>query len=54
MTAALEGEEWSATRPGRTLPPGKNPVPISQKARICQVVMKKQENPKSGYSISRV
>jgi len=24
MTAALEGGEWSAARPGRTLPPGKN------------------------------
>ena len=23
MTAALEGAEWSAARPGRTLPPGK-------------------------------
>ena len=23
MTAALEGGEWSAARPGRTLPPGK-------------------------------
>ena len=23
MTAGLEGGEWSATRPGRTLPPGK-------------------------------
>jgi len=23
MTAALEGGEWSATRPGRTLPPRK-------------------------------
>ena len=23
MTAALEGGEWSASRPGRTLPPGK-------------------------------
>ena len=22
MTAALEGGEWSAARPGRTLPPG--------------------------------
>ena len=22
MTAALEGDEWSAARPGRTLPPG--------------------------------
>ena len=24
MTAALEGGEWSAARPGRTLPPGKD------------------------------
>jgi len=28
MTAALERGEWSAARPGRTLPPGKDPVPI--------------------------
>ena len=33
MTAALEGGEWSAARPGRTLPPGKEPVPILQEAR---------------------
>ena len=32
MTAALEGGEWSAARPGRTLPPGKTPVPILQEA----------------------
>ena len=32
MTAALEGDEWSAARPGRTLPPGKDPVPIAQEA----------------------
>ena len=32
MTAALEGGEWSAARPGRTLPPGKEPVPILQEA----------------------
>ena len=33
-TAALEGGEWSAARPGRTLPLGKNgyPVPIVQEA----------------------
>jgi len=30
MTAALEGGEWSAARPDRTLPPGKDPVPILQ------------------------
>jgi len=32
MTAALEGGEWSAARPDRTLPPGKDPVPILQEA----------------------
>ena len=32
MTAALEGDEWSAARPGRTLPPGKDLVLISQEA----------------------
>jgi len=32
MTAALERGEWSAARPGRTLPPGKDPVPILQEA----------------------
>jgi len=30
MTAALEGCEWSAARPGRTLTPWKDPVPILQ------------------------
>ena len=28
MTAALEGDEWSAVRPGRTLPPGKTRYPL--------------------------
>ena len=32
MTAALEGGEWSAAHPGRTLPHGKEPVPIVQEA----------------------
>jgi len=32
MTAALEGGEWSAARPGRNLPPVKEPVPILQEA----------------------
>jgi hypothetical protein len=32
MTTALEGDEWSAARPGRTLPPGGDPVPILQEA----------------------
>jgi len=29
MTAALEGDEWSAARPGRTLPPGKTRYPFT-------------------------
>jgi len=28
MTAALEGDEWSAARHGRTLPPGKTRYPF--------------------------
>ena len=32
MTAALEGSEWSAARPGRNLPPGKDTEHIVQKA----------------------
>jgi len=28
MTAALEGGEWSAARPGRTLPPGTTRYPL--------------------------
>jgi len=28
MTAALEGGEWSATRPGQSLPPGKTRYPL--------------------------
>jgi hypothetical protein len=32
-TSALDGDEWSASRPGRALPPGKGPlVPIGQEA----------------------
>ena len=30
MTAALEGGEWSAERPDRSLPPRKDNVPILQ------------------------
>jgi hypothetical protein len=32
-TSTLDGAEWSASRPGRALPPGKGPpVPIVQEA----------------------
>ena len=33
MTAVLEGGEWSAARPGRTLPPGKTLYPFYR--RLC-------------------
>ena len=36
MTTALEGGEESASRPGRSLPPEKNPVPIVQEAGWAQ------------------
>jgi len=32
MTTELEGGEWSAALPGRTLPPEKDPVPILEEA----------------------
>ena len=32
MTEVVEGGELSAASPGRTLPPGKDPVPILQEA----------------------
>ena len=32
MTAGIERGEWSAARPARNLPPGKNPLPILQEA----------------------
>jgi hypothetical protein len=33
LTSALDGGEWSASRRGRALPPGKGPpVPIGQEA----------------------
>jgi len=28
MTAALDGDEWSAAHPGHTLPPGKTRYPL--------------------------
>jgi len=33
MTAALEGGEWSAARPGRNLPPGKIRYPLYRRLR---------------------
>ena len=31
MVTALEGGEWSAARPGRTLPPGKTRYPLDRR-----------------------
>ena len=35
MTAALEGGEWSAARPGRSLPPGKARYQLYRKAELA-------------------
>ena len=49
MTAALEGGEWSAARPGRTLPPRKNRYPFYRK--LCIYIAEKMYIPKqsAGY-----
>jgi len=36
MTAALEGGEWSAAHPGRTLPPGKIRISVLILLASCQ------------------
>jgi hypothetical protein len=36
MTAALEGGEWSAARPGLTLPPGKTRYPFYRRLGVPQ------------------
>jgi hypothetical protein len=50
LTPALDGGEWSASRPGRALPPGKGPlVPIVQEAGWAPeaVWMQRQEEKSS-------
>ena len=44
MTAALEGGEWSAARPGRTLPPGKNRYPFYRGLGVAQDRSGRAEN----------
>ena len=44
MTAALEGGEWSAARPGRTLPPGKNRYPFYRRLGGPQGRFGREEN----------
>jgi len=40
MTAALEEGEWSAARPGRTLPPGKTRYPLHRRLDITLNIRK--------------
>ena len=44
MTAALEGGEWSAARPGRTLPPGKARYPFYRRLGGPQGRSGREEN----------
>jgi hypothetical protein len=44
MTTAVEGSEWSATRPGRTLPPGKTRYPLYRRLVGPQVQSGRAEN----------
>jgi len=45
MTAALEGGEWSAARPGRTLPSEKNRYPFYRRLGWPQGRYGRAENP---------
>jgi hypothetical protein len=53
LTSALEGVEWSASRPGRALPPGKEPpVPTVQEAgRAPEPVWTQRLEEKSSASV---
>ena len=44
MTAALEGSEWSAARPGRTWPPGKTRYPLYRRLGGPQGRSERAEN----------
>jgi len=44
MTAALERAEWSAARPGRTLPPGKDRYPFYRRLGGLQGRSEQAEN----------
>jgi len=44
MTAALQGGEWSAARPGRTLPPGKARYPFYRRLGGPQGRSERAEN----------
>ena len=44
MTAALEGGEWPAARPGRNLPPGKTRYPFYRRQGVPQGRSGRAEN----------
>ena len=44
MTVALEGSEWSAARPGRTLPPAKSRYPLYRRLGVPQGRSGRAEN----------
>ena len=44
MTAALEGGEWLAAHPGRTLPPGKTRYPFYRRLGGSQGLSRRAEN----------
>jgi hypothetical protein len=52
LTSELDGGEWSASRPGRALPPGKEPaVPIVQEAGWAPELVQTQMQLKSFASV---
>jgi len=54
MTAALEGGEWSAARPGRTLPLGKTRYPFHISLGGPQGWFGRVENPVRSQSLYRL
>jgi len=48
MTAALEGDEWSVARPGRTSPPGNTQYPFSNFPKYHMKILLGDFNAKVG------
>jgi len=49
MTAALEGGEWSAARPGCTLLPGKTRYPLYRRLNLTARKRKQKEKEEGKY-----
>jgi hypothetical protein len=53
-TSALDGGEWSASRPGRALPPGKGPpIPIVQEVRWAAELVWTQRLEEKSFRLCR-